>query len=145
MEVEPSGTASLTGRGRLLSGPRPYCPFLPGTEEQCVILYTWRAGPFSFLSRANLTIAPPSRARAGDSSRARDRRGRVDALRWLPCVWLARRSGTSALLLGAALLCRPPLRVSDVHRQPTRPVLKHGPRSPGRSRVVGAHLRTPEA
>ena len=52
---------------------------------------------------------------------------------------------SSALLLGAALLCRPPLRVSDVHRQPTRPVLKHGPRSPGRSRVVGAHLRTPEA
>ena len=35
-----------------------------------MIHYTWRAGPFSFLLRATTTIAPPSRARAGNCSGA---------------------------------------------------------------------------
>ena len=131
----------------LLSGPRPYCPFLPGTEEPT-------RDPLHVASRLSLVGRParnlPSPHRLGRAlervaSLTEPARPRRFAPRWPPRP--ARLSGPGlgrpASLLGAASLCRPPLRVSDVHRQPTRPVLKHGPRSPGRSRVVGAPLTNP--
>lgn len=85
-------------------------------------------------------LRPTVLGERGKERESRDRRGRVDHFVGPRRPRLPGHGpGRLALLFGAALLCRPPLRVSDVHRQPTRPVLKHGPRSPGRSRVVGAN------
>ena len=133
---------------RLLSGPRPYCPFLPGTEEiQRVIPYTWRAGFFSSDVPRETYLRPTVSGARGEELRVLET-GAAASIRTSSAPSPAGPTGSrakvrSASLLGAALLCRPPPRVSDVHRQPTRPVLKHGPRSPGRSRVVGAPLTNP--
>ena len=114
-------------------------PFCRGRRNQRVIPNTWRAGLFSSDVQREPQLRPTvlgarrkeASLETGAAASAHLAGTRVLGSGLLP--------GLLASLPGAALLCRPPPRVSDVHRQPTRPVLKHGPRSPGRSRVVGAH------
>ena len=114
-------------------------PFCRGRRNQCVI-HIHVASRFFLVGRpARPYLRPTVLGARGKECESRRRRGRVDYLAGSRVLGSGLVLGLPASLLGAALLCRPPLRVCDVHRQPTRPVLKHGPRSPGRSRVVGAH------
>ncbi|CAE1230951.1 unnamed protein product [Acanthosepion pharaonis] len=141
------------GRRRLLSGPRAYCPFCRGRRKRKRDpLHV--ANRFLLVGRSARRFARPRRptvsgARgtvfAGASKPARPRRfpcRRATSSRRVVFSASGRqnlgaREGTASAV-GRRLTVPPVTRVRDVHRQPTRPVLKHGPRSPGRSRVVGA-------